>query len=366
MIKRLNYILHLGDAWCVLKRTASKDTNHFSTLGTNEKIDHLAIEKKWQDVWMARNEQTTYRDRAYFRPVPRLAKPLSCFYEPQLQNPITIIEVLRSSYYKIGARKVKKGHTMIDRAQELSNSTSTHLAALADTYGEDIFLGSLVFSHQAFDNIRIYDNGIDQNKTWFNLVNKAISSAREYYLITQERSQSSLPDIPSALYELDLETWHDCNATEYLQWTHEPLEEPMMIHFADDEAAYTKLHTVRNNALIVKRSLTQLTNTIISYNDAQHILPEIQYYATRVLLSLLAPSAPSFADDCWVRLHYGGETEWAQERPEFEETDLVEVEELIREYKEDTGKHNLLRRGRPETSKSNFDQPFPLLRKGKS
>lgn len=274
---------------------------------------------------------------------------------------------------------MKKKYTIIDRVLELSNSPSTHLTALVDKYGKDIVLTSFVFSHQAFDDMRIEESTIDQTKALFELVDETISSAHEAYIDTQQGSESPLPDVRSALYESGLETWHEYNAPEHLQWIHEPPEEPEMIHFENEEeayhvwlsaqraiSAYTRPITLRDNASTVKRSLTRLTNTIINYNDVEYFLPDVHYYATRVLLSLLAPSAASFAEECWVRLHYGEETEWAQEGPELEEGDSARVEELIKEHEQITGRHNLPRRGQPETLQSIFDQPFPLLRDRKS
>ncbi|KAK3933447.1 hypothetical protein QBC46DRAFT_402359 [Diplogelasinospora grovesii] len=68
-------------------------------------------------------------------------------------------------------------------------------------------------------------------------------------------------------------------------------------------------HMNVNPALLTKR-LVGLTNAIAGYKDKSkdsrgNVFPEMHYLAARTLISLLAPTAPCFAEELWVLLHYG-------------------------------------------------------------
>ena len=71
-----------------------------------------------------------------------------------------------------------------------------------------------------------------------------------------------------------------------------------------------------NSIQTMEHRLVRLTEKIISYDDDNEDnemfvtkLPLVYYHATRVLLCLLAPLAPSFAEECWVLLHYGASSD---------------------------------------------------------
>lgn len=86
---------------------------------------------------------------------------------------------------------------------------------------------------------------------------------------------------------------------------------------------------------------------------------EVYYYASRVLLSFLAPVAPAFAEECWVVLHYG--PDWANIEPSSK-TDTDSVQDVVEKAEQSLGHKNLPRVGRPDTLQSIFEQLFPTLR----
>jgi leucyl-tRNA synthetase len=82
----------------------------------------------------------------------------------------------------------------------------------------------------------------------------------------------------------------------------------------------------------------RLTKAITSYDDAFAVSSDMYYYFARILLSLLAPSAPFFAEECWVLLHYGcqqGNGDGSESRYDLDKDEIEgienEIEEIIKE-----------------------------------
>ena len=83
----------------------------------------------------------------------------------------------------------------------------------------------------------------------------------------------------------------------------------------------------RNSLQTVESRLAALTKAIIAYGDAQQILPGVHYHSARILLCLIAPLAPSFAEECWAMLHYLTDvTSRNGDDTDFDENPLIEKE----------------------------------------
>ena len=129
--------------------------------------------------------------------------------------------------------------------------------------------------------------------------------------------------------------------------------------------AYTTPITRRNSLPAIKTRLVRLTQAISDYGEADCVSCSMHYYSARVLLSLLAPSAPAFAEECWVLLHYGRERDsggGSELRDHFDEALL---EEIIEETEDLLDRHHLPRHDRPDTLQSIFDQAFPIVKEGR-
>jgi len=87
----------------------------------------------------------------------------------------------------------------------------------------------------------------------------------------------------------------------------------------------------------------------------------IHYHSTQILLSLLAPVVPSFAEECWLALHYGRD-EWRDKGSDDEDDDYDRniPKEWIFDELAELEYQNLPRRNDPSTLSSIFSQPFPI------
>ncbi|KAL8854618.1 MAG: hypothetical protein Q9221_000653 [Calogaya cf. arnoldii] len=67
---------------------------------------------------------------------------------------------------------------------------------------------------------------------------------------------------------------------------------------------FTNCLDAADNVKIMKCVAT-LTTEIIKYDRAYRLDSNVQYHTARILINLIAAFAPSFAEECWVLLHYG-------------------------------------------------------------
>lgn len=137
-------------------------------------------------------------------------------------------------------------------------------------------------------------------------------------------------------------------------------------------------HTLRT----VESHLVALTKAIIDYDESYRSLPAVKYHSARILLCMIAPLAPSFADECWVALHYGsgsgpdkqhGSLDATEEDVDTEEqapddmdedvdTEEPEPEDTDEDVEEILAEAELQHQARhPETLRSIFDEPFPVV-----
>ncbi|KAI0538358.1 hypothetical protein GGR58DRAFT_309773 [Xylaria digitata] len=344
---------------------------HQTASTANPKIDFLALEAKWQAKWDNRGAHVPRDVSVWGNQTPSL----SPFYFRHLRKPTTILETLEWHYGRIGARTVNKEHTVFDRILQLSRPEYADFGTHIRRYGVDVIRTSLVFCGQTVEDTDIDEAEIEQTRQWFESIWKAIALAHDSYIITQRCPDS--PNVPEALYEPGLESWLGYIGREHLQWVQVPPEEPEVSGLSTDGdeyrlwliaqraiLAFTAPITVRNSVRTTKSRLMRLTKAMTAYDDAFTVSCDMHYYSARILLSLLAPSAPSFAEECWVLLHYGcqdSNSDGSESRYGLNED---EIEEIVKETEDDLGRHHLPRQGLPDTLQSIFDQPFPVTKRG--
>ena len=338
--------------------------------GQNTKIDFPALEAKWQTKWDNQDARTP--QGVSFRHNP---SSLSPFYLPHLHKPTTILETLEWHYGRTGAHFTDKKRSVFDSVLNFSLSKSTELNGHLRSFGADIVRTSLVFRDPIFEGDRIYKTELEQTQRWLESVWKAILSAHESYETTQRFPDS--PNVPEALHEPGLSSWIDYISEEHLRWVQVPPEEPEMPNSAADHdernlwlaaqkaiLAYTRPITRRNSLSAIRRRLVRLTKAVADYGKAYSVCCSMHYYSARVLLSLLAPSAPAFAEECWVHLHYGCEKDIRDGSESRYGLDEDAIQEMIKETEDLLDRHHLPRQGQPSTLQSIFDQPFPIIKRG--
>lgn len=348
-------------------RTSSSQTYK---RGQNTKIDFPALEAKWQTKWDNQDARTP--QGVSFRHNP---SSLSPFYLPHLHKPTTILETLEWHYGRTGTHFTDRKRSVFDSVLNFSLSKSTELDGHLRSFGADIVRTALVFRDPIFEGDKIYKTELEQTRRWLESVWKAILSAHESYEITQRCPDS--PNVPEALYESGLSSWIDYTSEEHLQWVQVPPEEPGMPDSAADEderniclaaqkaiLAYTSPITRQNGLPAIRRRLVRLTKAVANYGKAYCVSCSMHYYSARVLLSLLAPSASAFAEECWVLLHYGCEKDIGDRGGPRYSLDEDAIQEMIKETEDLLDRHHLPRQDQPDTLQSIFNQPFPTFKRG--
>lgn len=246
------------------------------------------------------------------------------------------------------------------------------LETCVDKYGADITRTYVVLRSYMGKNPPYYENEVIQIQQWFESIWKAILLAHESYTSTQVPTPAT-PQIPEALYEPGLDTWVDAITDTPRSWVHIAPEKPDIFDSLmeeDDCRLWLKAQRAilsltqpigpQNSLQTMKSRLVALTKALIAYDHGCRTLPKVQYHSARVLLCLIAPFAPSFAEECWVVLHYGSGTPSIGGDEELDEV-LYEIIDEDLAGNEDLRKiRDLPRQGRPETLRSIFDQPFPV------
>ncbi|KAL9632476.1 MAG: hypothetical protein Q9204_003780 [Flavoplaca sp. TL-2023a] len=257
--------------------------------------------------------------------------------------------------------------------------------------GLDLARTSITFdAKDHYDPQRNKGGEVQMQHRLFESIWEAISFAHQSYRHTLHGYTP--PDVPGALYECNLETWEDHLVDDFAPFVHIPPHEPNIadcddsnengdeIWLAAQEAmvAFRKHSSANNKAVIMKR-LTQLIEEIIKHNRADIVFPHVNYHAARILINLITPFAPYFAEECWVLLHYGrqslldvhdnaitvedeqeelmdAEDDEKEEPPNFEEVES-HLEEAEEEW--EFGYTHLPRRRFPDTLASLFQLAPP-------
>ena len=187
------------------------------------------------------------------------------------------------------------------------------------------------------------------------------------------------PKSPGALYEPNSDSWLDYEINSIKCLVHLPPDEPdrnngEKLWLAAQKALLvsTKPHTTVVSAKELEVCLITLTKEMIrDYDDHS---AQMSYHTARILISLVAPFAPCFAEECWVLLHYGdglssddeastgSENEDIYDEAIGKEDSPEEIESALAEDAEEWGGdyRHLPKKGYPETLPSIFEIPFPV------
>lgn len=338
-------------------------------------MDFLALEAKWQAKWTTREgkikDYETW-DEGYH--------PLAPPYCKHLQTP-TILDAL-TWYNTIEGSTRNSNGSILNKVLELAKSrkfdkhsgnpdNSTDLETCIAKYGTDVTRTYVVFRNQLVENPSCRENEIIQIQQWLQSIWEATLLANESYALTQVSIPATL-EIPEVLYEPGLDAWSDFITDMPRSWVHIPPRNPDVFNSSMEEPdcrlwlaaqkallSWTKPMSVRNSLQTVESHLVALTKAVIAYDDAWKQLPNVHYHSARILLCLVAPLAPAFAEECWVTLHYGSDTPSTGESDIELEENLFEQEMVEKELAEEEELRDLPRQGRPGTLPSIFDQPFP-------
>ncbi|KAI0097979.1 hypothetical protein GGR51DRAFT_577645 [Nemania sp. FL0031] len=154
------------------------------------------------------------------------------------------------------------------------------LHRLARKYGTEAIQTTLFFRDLSTTLAGISKADVEQTLEWFELIRAAITNAHNTW---RHIENSDLPNVGNSTYELYRFTF---------------IEAAFL--------AYQKPITSDNSAGRIKSRLMRLAKSIISYKTVGLEYCEMHYYAACVLIvSLLVPLAPYFAEECWGRLIFG-------------------------------------------------------------
>lgn len=209
------------------------------------------------------------------------------------------------------------------------------------------------------------------------------------------RSQPSRPsqlEIPAALYEPNLESWIDNLADEVPSYVHSPPDEWEIgrIYDIDHARLYLAMQNairsmtlpldVQNTPLAVEEALRALAERIIHYDGSDDVYLNDHVESARVLLCLIAPLAPSFAEEAWrVLLEGPGVSNYTPKGADAILSEILREEENEGQPSSEGPEDNILEgtswekpdddihfglpdlpiKGLPESICSVFDQAFP-------
>ncbi|KAI1125604.1 hypothetical protein F5Y10DRAFT_246655 [Nemania abortiva] len=371
MTRSLGSHVSVKRAWVNL-RYPRLDTFSYRQITSDAKnrIDFSALEAKWSSKWQDRGIEA----RNGWSPASPHRHALPPFYLRHLRTP-SILEVIEYHYAKTmsAGRGREATRHMIDRVFKLAPTESSPLRQFVQSHGTDVVRTSLLFSGQTTSGGGISEKDIELTQQWFEMIKEAVSIAHGHYRFMQGYRNISVN--PTHGFGAN---WRGYTSLRLMHQVQAPSVEPEMANepfntetyrlwLAAQKAilVYTAPITYSNTTRWIRSRLMYLSKAIIEYSKEGEFCFDTHYYAARVLISLLAPSAPSFAEECWLRLHYGdqqrneGDPSWAVDGPEREEIIklmLEQTEEL------DDNKRYRPRQGQPSTLQSIFDQPFPVAR----
>jgi len=337
-------------------------------------IDFLGIEREWQKIWDTRGTKIQEeRDKDH---------PLLPFYIDHVHRP-TISWKLQSTLDKKRGAGHTEGETnmveqivsSIDWEGPLSSMRMYQFDPFIPKYGKDIVRTCTIFNQSADTDSddRTDERRIADTQEWFERVWDAVQVAHQIYKGTQAYD-APLVDIERADNPDMVENFVEFNINCVKSVVHippnSPGSDPILSYDMDEdtralwlaaqEAILSMTHTSKTvNDQEVFARLTHLVDAImqglLALENVDDVLYDgVHYHSTRILLSLMAIFAPSFAEASWVALHYG--------HPDWHKTDDIDEEEGYGGDDEDLadfGLHRFPRRNDPGTLSSIFTQPFP-------
>ena len=258
------------------------------------------------------------------------------------------------------------------------NSQVESLRAYSSQYGADVVRTCTIFSQDANTDCLPCERSILDTQRWFERIWDAVRVAHQLYEDSQAHPSLVTPDIESRNDPDVTEDFidHDMDLIESI--VHVPPPSPKISEDADEDTCALWLAsqeailsmTGTSKSVDHHRVWSQLTSLVVSIAsyEGEHcplrIECDVHYHSTRILLSLLAIVAPSFAEECWLALHYGHDQWRKQESYEDDASDAESsfsyCEELVVEDLLEYGLQDLPRRSDACTLSSIFTQPFPV------
>jgi leucyl-tRNA synthetase len=318
--------------------TTSRCSQHKLT-PPESKVDFLGIEKEWQENWNARGTKIQEE-----RDPGDLDHPLALLYMKDIRKPTIMgtlqlaitkerVGTLQSIIKKKSILSIPGGTTMIeqilydfDTPISWSEPKSKHesLRLLIQKYGKDVVRTSILFSRGpgTTDNLSADQTSITNTQQWFERVWKAVEVAHSSYTHTCAHEggvvdiERNDPDVMDDFMDSQLDTIQSYvhipprnpNISEVCRY-----EDDSALWFASQEAilAMTRRTEVVDLEKVHLR-LSNLANSILIYDEMDRQNLGLHYHSTRILLSLVAVFAPSFAEAGWRALHYGHD-QWRNE-----------------------------------------------------
>ncbi|KAL8907236.1 MAG: hypothetical protein Q9207_001537 [Kuettlingeria erythrocarpa] len=289
----------------------------FSTV--RKAVDFHAIEAKWKTIWATKEselDKNRYRKDDFRPPSPLRFSILGIGnrYSDHGRHRIEGSSSEECGFFgsRLPFATPKESNEFL-RLREIDQQ----LKLCIRDHGLDLVRTSLAVGAQGSQMPHCNVATVSHTRQWFESIWEATSIAHTSYHATQ--AQSSVPDIPEALYEPGIDSWTEYLTDEPKSLVHIPPREPDLFDHDDTNEEGERVWLAAQEALIsttqtisptddvqqIKEHLTTLTTEIIQYNDAYQIYHHVQYHAARVLINLIAAFAPSFAEECWVLLHYG-------------------------------------------------------------
>ena len=372
---------HVRHHWpCVLRRSSS---------AADPKVNFLALEAKWQA-----KRETKEGNLPESEGLKSKIHPLAPSYSKYFRRVSVLDTLKRCNGEKSIAPTNRNGKGGIfDSVVELANpcfdtlpvyqSNDTNWEKCIEEYGSDIARTYTVFQDAIIQKSPSCGLDIIQIREWFESIWKATILAHESYIGSQAIWPDS-PEVPEAVLKPDPDGWDDYISYGLESLVHMVPDEPDISKLQDDKdackvwlAAQQALQSMiqpingQNNLRTIRSHLVALTEAIVTYDDDAHrVMVDVHYHSARILLCLIAPLTPSFAEECWVMLHYGPNAESEIEDNimdvqfacgDGDGSKLQGIRNYLAEDKDSEYFRDLPKRGHPETLSSIFDQPFPVV-----
>ncbi|KAH7108864.1 hypothetical protein B0J11DRAFT_240582 [Dendryphion nanum] len=346
----------------------------------DSKIDFLGIEKDWHARWEARGTKIQEeRDAEHDH-------PLVPFYLNHIRRP-TMLGTLQSMLAK---RRIGAAHkcktSMVEKIifhydASLSYSQKEAIDSYSQMYGRDIVRTAVIFSQSsdADTHSPIDEQSIMHAQGWLEGVWEAVRVAHISYDDTSICS-GELVDLEAHDDPDMVDKFVDSMASDVESFVHVPPNNPRALDMDEDAcalwlatqeaiSAMTRQSEIVDSHKIQSR-LSRLAGTIVECEggDGQCWMDRsAHYHSTRILLSLMALFTPSFAEACWLALHYG-HNQWQDGEINGEKkrgSSLSYEEKMMREDLVEYGYYDLPRQNDPRPLSSIFSQPFPVLESSK-
>lgn len=348
------------------------------------RIDFHALEAKWKAKWLAREGKVQHDDHS-----EKPYHPLAPLFSNQLRQ-FSILESLRlqnSRKSRVipprdGREKLLDRFLKLARPKELfeiandEKSSGKDLEEFISRFGTDIIRTYVVLRSGPNHDPASVANGISEDAV--NEIQRLLESiweatclAQKSYMISQKIVPPALGN-PEDIIEPNSDKRMDVIGDGPTSWAHCPPEEPNIltsnmgedgnrVWLAAQEALDSMAQPIsnRNSLQDIESHLATLASSIIVHKAAEKTDTTLLYHSARILLCLIAPIAPAFAEECWVKLHHG-----TLGPPDNNDTEIdakiISHKEVENDLDKDEKLRGVRRHDHTENLPSIFDHPLPV------